>query len=55
MHRNITDIAHDCLQDWKTPYFGAVPYLNAMLTLGNMRQSYGKETADIGMAPGAVK
>jgi hypothetical protein len=43
--RTITDIARDCLQDWGKPYFGAVPYLDAMLTLGNIRQSYGHDSA----------
>jgi hypothetical protein len=30
---------------WSRPYFGAVPYLNAMLSLGSASDSYGHDDA----------
>lgn len=34
-------IAGEIRDDWKKPYFGAVPYLRAMLTLSSVHGRYG--------------
>jgi hypothetical protein len=31
--------------DWKKPYFGAVPYIDALITCQSMDSVYGVETA----------
>jgi hypothetical protein len=31
--------------DWKSPYFGAVPYLDAMLTMSTLNAAYGLDSA----------
>jgi len=33
-------IAREISADWKKPYFGAVPYLQAMATLNDIREDY---------------
>lgn len=38
--RSISAIAREIKTDWKKPYFGAVPYLNAMSTLDNIKDKY---------------
>ena len=38
--RTLNTIAHDIRSDWAKPYFGAVPYLDAMETLSTMRDTY---------------
>jgi len=38
-------IANEINRDWTKPYFGAVPYLRAMLTLGSLRDNYGYDDA----------
>ena len=43
--RPICTIAADIRADWQKPYFGAVPYLSAMLTLHNITDSYGCDSA----------
>ena len=43
--RPIYDIAHEISSDWKKPYFGAVPYLNAMHTLVDLQSRYGLDDA----------
>jgi len=45
--RNIATITRDILADWKNPYFGAVPYLRAMLALETMSDQYGHDDADM--------
>lgn len=40
MTRSIADIAREIRSDWKNPYFGAVPYLEAMTTLDSIRDNY---------------
>lgn len=40
MTRSLNTIAHDIRVDWAKPYFGAVPYLDAMETLSTMRDTY---------------
>jgi hypothetical protein len=43
--RPIYKIANEILNDWKAPYFGARPYLAAMLTINNELENYGQDTA----------
>lgn len=43
--RAIWDIAREIKADWKNVYFGAVPYLDAMLSLRNMQDTYGTDDA----------
>lgn len=38
--RPIYLIAEEIMQDWRKPYFGAIPYLNAMLELDSIDDSY---------------
>ena len=44
--RTLSTIAREIAQDWRKPYFGAVPYLQAMSTLTDMSQSYGYDDAE---------
>ena len=39
--RNISEIAREVRADWKKVYFGAVPYLDAMGSLGGIDDKYG--------------
>lgn len=43
--RPICEIVGDIIKDWKKPYFGAVPYINAMRHLNDINQNYGVESA----------
>jgi hypothetical protein len=43
--RPVYRIAQDILNDWTAPYFGARPYLAAMLTINNELENYGQDTA----------
>ena len=43
--RMISDIAKDIRRDWRQPYFGAVPYLEAMQSLGTINDTYGYDSA----------
>jgi hypothetical protein len=45
MTRPIHTIASEILQDWKKPYFGAVPYLAAMQSLDTIDDDYGYDDA----------
>ena len=40
MTRPLYTIAREISQDWKKPYFGAVPYLQAMSTLDSVDDNY---------------
>jgi hypothetical protein len=40
MTRSLNIIANDIRKDWAKPYFGAVPYLDAMQSLNTIRDSY---------------
>jgi hypothetical protein len=40
MTRSLNTIAKEIRSDWTKPYFGAVPYLDAMLHLDTIRDSY---------------
>ena len=37
-------IANEIARDWAKPYFGAVPYLGAMRTLGRIDEAYGYDS-----------
>jgi hypothetical protein len=43
--RQLHEIASEIRKTWAKPYFGAVPYLRAMLSLGNVGDSYGFDDA----------
>ena len=46
MARKIHEIASEILQDWKKPYFGAIPYIEAMLQLNSIHDNYYLDTAE---------
>lgn len=37
----ISDLAYITIRDWAKPYFGAVPYLDAMRSLDSIEDAYG--------------
>lgn len=39
--RALSTIAREIRSDWKKPYFGAVPYLSAMMCLNSVDDYYG--------------
>jgi hypothetical protein len=41
---NIATLARMCKTDWRNPYFGAKPYLDAMLTLDKVTDDYGMDS-----------
>ena len=43
--RKINEIAKEILLIWKKPYFGAIPYLDAMLKLETIDDYYGFDDA----------
>jgi hypothetical protein len=43
--RPLSVIAREIRADWTKPYFGAVPYLDAMGTLNTINDNYGYDTA----------
>jgi hypothetical protein len=45
--RPINKIADDINNNWAVPYFGAVPYINAMAALDTIDDPYGDETARV--------
>ena len=44
MSRPIHEIAHEIQRSWPKPYFGAVPYLDAMLCLDTIDNDYGADS-----------
>ena len=46
MTRSISTIARDIRRDWAKPYFGAVPYLDAMQSLNAISDAYYCDSAD---------
>lgn len=42
--RSIFEIAAEIRKDWKKPYFGAVPYIEAMFSLDKITDNYGADT-----------
>lgn len=43
--RALSAIAREIKRDWAKPYFGAVPYLDAMRSLVTMADEYGADSA----------
>jgi hypothetical protein len=43
--RTLSTIAREIKADWKNPYFGAVPYIQAMQSLSGIRDMYGYDSA----------
>ena len=41
--RPLRVIARDIMLDWCPVYFGAVPYLKAMATMGSIEENYGHD------------
>ena len=39
--RPLSEIAREISQNWKSPYFAAKPYINAMRELSSVTDSYG--------------
>jgi hypothetical protein len=46
MTRTLNTIARDISRDWTKPYFGAVPYLDAMRSLQTIRDKYYYDDAE---------
>jgi hypothetical protein len=44
MTRSIAAIAQEISRDWTKPYFGAVPYLQAMYSLDDITDDYGADS-----------
>lgn len=40
-HRPLYEIAREIRKDWKKPYFGAVPYIEALSSLDKVTDKYG--------------
>jgi hypothetical protein len=45
MTRPLYSIAYEIRKDWRKPYFGAVPYLDALRGLSSIEDSYGADSA----------
>jgi hypothetical protein len=45
-NRSLSSIAREIRADWKKPYFGAVPYLDAMLSLDSIDDEYYYDSAE---------
>jgi hypothetical protein len=45
MSRPLYDIAAEIARAWPKPYFGAVPYINAMRGLDSIEGQYGYDSA----------
>jgi hypothetical protein len=43
--RSLSEIARDIQRDWKAPYFGAIPYIDAMARLGSINEMYYADSA----------
>jgi len=43
--RPLHTIARDIRDDWVNPYFGAIPYLSAMLSLDTIGDKFGHDDA----------
>lgn len=44
MTRPLSEIAREINRVWPKPYFGAVPYIGAMASLGSIRDNYGLDS-----------
>ena len=45
MSRPLSTIAREIRANWIKPYFGAVPYLDAMRSLNNVTDAFGYDSA----------
>lgn len=45
MPRHVQHIAQEILDNWEKPYYGAVPYLQAMLSIISIDDTYGADSA----------
>jgi hypothetical protein len=45
MTRPLHEIAAEIRSDWKKPFFGALPYLNAMAELSSIQEMYFQDSA----------
>ena len=45
MARPLSEIAAEISEDWKNPYYGVVPYLQALSCLDKVTDMYGSDTA----------
>lgn len=43
--RPICEIADEIIANWPSPYFGAVPYLQALSDLNTIEEDYGADSA----------
>ena len=43
--RSLSEIAGEIRRDWKSPYFGAVPYLDAMRSLNSITDTFYEDSA----------
>jgi hypothetical protein len=43
--RTISEIAREIRANWRPVYFGAVPYLDAMMSLSSVKDTYGCDDA----------
>lgn len=41
----LAELARRIREDWRNPYFGAVPYLRALYALDDVRDTYGADSA----------
>lgn len=46
MTRPLYEIAADIRRTWPKPYFGAVPYIEAMGSLSSIKDNYGYDSGD---------
>lgn len=46
MPRPLYEIAAEIIHCWPKPYFGAVPYLRAMLTMRSVKEDYGMDSGE---------
>lgn len=44
MPRSLSEIAAEIRKEWKQPYFGAAPYLDAMATMNSASEEYGADS-----------
>lgn len=42
--KSLSEIAEIIIRDWRTPYFGAAPYLQAMRTMNSIDEDYGLDS-----------
>jgi hypothetical protein len=46
MSRSLSVIANEISKSWVKPYFGAVPYIDAMHSLDSINDKYGYDSAE---------